>query len=204
LAYKFLRAGRVGQFSGFRWPEPGVWVQAAEDLAPCRSGIHACRTSDLPWWLGEELWVVELRGELRREEHKVVAPAGCLRSRIDRWTAARAQEYADACAWRARDSAVLALARAGHADAADELARSDTLDRLLPVARRLAAETPDSRISLTIAADGAFRAVTGAAPTAAYIAAHAALRIGGPEAYAVERAWQARWLVERLELESHL
>jgi hypothetical protein len=204
LAYKFLRAGRVGPFSGFRWPQPGVWVQAADDLAPCRSGIHACRTSDLPWWLGEELWVVELQGNVRLEEHKIVARAGRLRARVERWTPARAQEYAEACAWRVRNRSVQALARAGHPDAADEVARSATLDDLLVLARRLAAELPESRISLTITGDGAFRALTGAAPTSAYIAAHAALRVDGPPAYAAERAWQAQWLVDRLGLESHL
>jgi hypothetical protein len=97
---------------------------------------------------------------------------------------------------------VQALTRGGHSDAADEVAEAGTLDDVLSVARRLASELPDSRISLTIAGDGAFRALTGAAPTSAYIAAHAALRVDGPRAYAAERAWQARWLAERLELET--
>jgi hypothetical protein len=201
LAYKFLKAGRVGPFSGFRWPDPRVWVRATADPAACRSGIHACRTGDLPWWLGEELWEIELQGNPRFEEHKIVAPAGRLRARVERWTCDQAQQYADACAWRARDRAVQALARAGHPDAADQVARAATLDDLLALARRLAPELPDGRISLTIAGDGAFRALTGAAPTSAYIAAHAALRVDGPVAYAAERAWQARWLVERLGLE---
>jgi hypothetical protein len=97
---------------------------------------------------------------------------------------------------------VQALARAGQLDAAEDVARSPTLDDLLVLARRLTAELPDSRISLTIAGDGAVRALTGAAPTSAYIAAHAALRVDGPAAYVAERAWQARWLVQRLGLES--
>jgi hypothetical protein len=202
LAYKFLRAGRVGPFSGFRWPDPGVWVEAAADPAPCRTGIHACRSEDLPWWLAEELWLVELRGDLRVEERKVIAPAGRLRARIERWTSDCAGEYAHACAWRARDRAVEALRHAGRADAADEVGRSATLDELLALARRLAEEVPAGRISLTIAGDGAVRALTGAAPTAAYIAAHAARRVGGPAAYAAERAWQTQWLVERLGLDA--
>jgi hypothetical protein len=203
LAYKFLRAGRRGPFSAFRWPEPGLWVHAAADPAPCRSGVHACRTRDLPWWLGDDLWVVELQGTVRSEEHKIVAPAGRLHSRIDEWTADCAEEYGRACAWRARDRAVQSLTRAGHPDAAEEIGRCVTLDDLLVSARRLADEVPDSRISLTIAGDGAFRALTRAAPTSAYIAAHAALRVDGPAAYAAERAWQARWLVERLGLEAY-
>jgi hypothetical protein len=200
IAYKFLRAERVGTFSGFLWPEPGVWVRATEDLGACRSGVHACRTQDLPWWLSEELWVVELEGAVRIEEHKIVASAGRLRSRVEGWKSACAQEYANACAWRARDRAVQALSGAEQLRAADELARCDMLDAVLSLTRRLAEHVPGGRIILTIAGDGAFRALTGAPPTSAYIAAHAALRVDGPAAYAAERAWQSRWLVERLGL----
>jgi hypothetical protein len=200
LAYKFLRSDRVGPFSRFRWPEPGIWVDATSPPAACRSGIHACRPQDLPWWLAEELWEVELRGELRVDEHKVIAPSGRLLSRVESWTSACAQDYADACAWRARDRAVQALNRAGHSEAAEEVARSATLEELLALARRLAAGLPEIRINLTIAGDGAVRALSGAAPTTAYIAAHAALRVDGAGGYAAERSWQVRWLVERLSL----
>src|SRR5437660_664030 len=61
IAYKFLRAGRIGPFSRFAWPEPGVWVRASASDR-CRRGIHACRMRDLPWWLGQELWEIELDG----------------------------------------------------------------------------------------------------------------------------------------------
>ena len=202
IAYKFLRAGRIGPFSDFAWPEPGVWVRAGAGTDQCRRGIHACRPRDLPWWLAEELWEIELDGELQIDEHKIVAPGGALRSQIVGWTAACAQEYGEACAWRARDRAVEALSRAGHRHAADELAQCATLDGLVSTARHLADDVPDTRISLTIAGDGAFRALTGAAPTSAYIAAHAALRVDGSDGYTAERAWQSRWLLERLGLTS--
>ena len=198
IAYKFLRAGRTGPFSSFAWPEPGIWVRAGTETIPCRRGIHACRTRDLPWWLADELWEIELHGDVRTDEHKILAPAGRLRSRVEGWTAACGQEYADACAWRARDRAVEALTRAGHAAA--RLAACTTLDEVLVAARELAEVVPDTRISLTIAGDGAFRALTGAAPTSAYIAAHAAMRLDGSAGYAAERAWQSRWLAQRLGL----
>lgn len=198
IAYKFLRVGRTGPFSGFAWPEPGIWVRAGTEPIPCRRGIHACRTRDLPWWLADELWEIELDGDVRTDEHKILAPAGRLRSRVEGWTAASNQEYADACAWRARDRAVEALMRAGHAAA--RLAACTTLDEVLVAARELAEVVPDTRISLTIAGDGAFRALTGAAPTSAYIAAHAAMRLDGSAGYAAERAWQSRWLARRLGL----
>ena len=198
IAYKFLHAGRTGPFSGFAWPEPGIWVRAGTETIPCQRGIHACRTRDLPWWLADELWEIELDGDVRTDEHKILAPAGRLRSRVEGWTAACGQEYADACAWRARDRAVEALTRAGHAPA--RLAACTTLDEVLVAARELAEVLPDTRISLTIAGDGAFRALTGAAPTSAYIAAHAAMRLDGSAGYAAERAWQSRWLARRLGL----
>jgi hypothetical protein len=203
IAYKFLRPGRIGPFSDFRWPDPGTWVDASGNLAPCRAGIHACRTGDLPWWLADELWEIELREPLVADAHKIVAPAGRLRSRVERWTPACAQEYADACAWRAGDRAVQALNQAEHAEAADRLAACTTLDEVLVTARELAEELPDTRISLTIAGDGAFRALTGAPPTSAYIAAHAALRLDGEAGYQAERAWQSAWLVERLRLDTN-
>ena len=200
IAYKFLRSGRAGPFTGFRWPAPGVWVHAEGDIAACRRGIHACRVRDLPWWLADELWEIELDGDVQVDEHKILAPAGRLRSQVEGWTPACAQEYADACAWRAREPAVQALTRAGHASASAELAACATLDDVLRVARQLADSIPDTKISLTIAGDGAVRALTGAPPTSAYIAAHAAMRLDGAEGYAAERAWQSRWLAERLGL----
>ena len=200
IAYKFLRSGRTGPFSGFRWPAPGVWVHADRSMIACKRGIHACRVRDLPWWLAEELWEIELDGHIDVDEHKILAPAGRLRSQIQAWAPACAQEYADACAWRAHERAVQALTRAGQPVAADQLSACRTLDDVVLVARRLAESVPDTRISLTIAGDGAFRALTGAPPTSAYIAAHAAMRLDGADGYAAERAWQSRWLAERLGL----
>lgn len=200
IAYKFLRSGRVGPFSGFQWPEPDVLVDTAPEVAVCRRGIHACRPSDLPWWLADELWEIELHGQVQVEEHKIIAAAGRLRSRIEAWTPACAQEYADACAWRAQGRAVAALAHAGHRRAARQLEACATLDDALLAARQLADDIPETRISLTIAGDGAVRALTGAPPTSAYIAAHAAMRLDGPAGYAAERTWQSQWLVERLGL----
>jgi len=199
IAYKFLRHGRVGPFSGFAWPPPGGWVTAAE-TDRCRRGVHACRPRDLPWWLADELWEVELAGEVRVAGHKLVAPAGGLIRRVERWTTVAAREFADACAWRARDHAVRRLKLTRHPSDAVTLAACATLDDVLGVARGLAEEVVDARVSLTIAGDGAVRALTGAAPTSAYIAAHAAERLDGRDGYDAERAWQSRWLVDRLAL----
>jgi hypothetical protein len=200
IAYKFLRSGRIGPFSGFQWPGPGVCVRAPRDLVACKRGIHACRPSDLPWWLSDELWEIELDGRVQPDEHKIFAPAGRLGAQIDAWTPACAQAYADACAWRAHARAVQALTRAGYRRDAHQLAACPTLDEVLVATRKLADDIPHARISLTIAGDGAIRALTGAPPTSAYIAAHAAMRLDGAAGYTAERAWQSRWLVDRLGL----
>jgi hypothetical protein len=84
--------------------------------------------------------------------------------------------------------------------AADELLACTALGDLLESARRLANRVADGRLALTMAGDGAFRALTGAPPTSAYIAAHAALRLDGPAGYHAEREWQSRWLIDELGL----
>jgi hypothetical protein len=99
--YKCLRPGRVGPFSGHTWPVGG-WVEG-RDPALCVRGVHACRVEDLPYWLTEELWEVELDGELRGEGRKLVAERGRLLRRIEGWTHETAISYGEGCAARARD-----------------------------------------------------------------------------------------------------
>ena len=60
IAYKFLDAG-TAPFTGFRWPAD-EWVEVTT-VAPCRGGVHACRVRDLPFWLGRDLWEIELAGD---------------------------------------------------------------------------------------------------------------------------------------------
>jgi hypothetical protein len=99
-AYKFLRDGSVAPFTGFRW-EPGRWVETAEAV-PCEQGVHACRVDDLPFWVNDELWEIELAGDVIAAGRKLVAPRGCLVRRVDAWTAAASQELGDTSGARAR------------------------------------------------------------------------------------------------------
>jgi len=118
IAYKFLRADGTGVFTRFRWPlpdgGPGAWVDAA--VEPCRSGIHACRRTDLPYWAGRALYEIELEGEVVEEATKVVARRGRLLRRIDAWNDAFRDEYTRMCADRAHE-----LARAASLDAWDSV-----------------------------------------------------------------------------------
>lgn len=200
-AYKFLRAGAIGPFSGFRWPTPGgsapgPWVDADGGPVRCRRGVHACRMQDLPWWLAEELWEVELAGDVVAYPHKVAGPRGRLVRRVDGWTGAARRDYVHACAWRARDRALEAL----DAPAAERLRACATLEEMHSIARELAEADSHARIALAMAADGAMTALSELPAMGAYVAAHAARRAGGEAAMAAERRWQARWLAERLAL----
>jgi hypothetical protein len=100
IAYKFLAAGAVGPFTGFEWPV-GEWIEA-DAADPCRRGVHACRTRDLPVWLDDELWEVELEGAVIEQERKLVAPRGRLTRRIEGWTPDTALAFGRFCARRAR------------------------------------------------------------------------------------------------------
>ena len=92
IAYKFLRSGAVAPFSSFAWPtgSPGPWVEAEPHV--CVSGIHACRAADLPYWLGAELWEIELDRAVD-ETRKVVAPRGRLLRRVDGWDVSTARAF---------------------------------------------------------------------------------------------------------------
>jgi hypothetical protein len=92
-ALKFLGEGHVAPFTGLRWPV-GEWVEARA-VDPCREGVHALRARDLPYWLGRELWEIELDGEIVEQDRKVVASRGRLVRRIDAWTPALLDTFAD-------------------------------------------------------------------------------------------------------------
>ena len=102
IAYKFLRPDGTSVFTHFRWPlpdgGPGEWVDA--HIEPCRSGVHACRAADLPYWLGRALYEIELDGPVVEEPTKVVAMRGRLVRRIEAWDDAMRDEYTRMCADR--------------------------------------------------------------------------------------------------------
>lgn len=129
IAYKFLSEGAIGPFSAAQWPPPGEWLEVDAPLEVCANGVHACARDTLAYWLGEELWAVELDGAIVDESTVVVAGRGRLLSRIDRWPAV-SRRFAEACAERARELSArapenarvkgLATEVAEHAERAEE------------------------------------------------------------------------------------
>lgn len=118
--FKFLLPGGVGPFSGFRWPvpsngEPAAWVQAADGEARrCSAGIHACAVDDLPFWLQDELWEIELEGVPTRGRRKLVAARGRLVRRIDEWNEVARHDFVEDCIERLRRLAARHPSSAGY------------------------------------------------------------------------------------------
>lgn len=105
IAYKFLCEGAVGRFSKLRWPtpdgeRPGAWLEAAGALEACVSGVHACRAEALAYWFDDELWRIELDGEIVDEGTVLVARRGRLVARVDGWPPV-SSAFAEDCAARA-------------------------------------------------------------------------------------------------------
>jgi hypothetical protein len=203
-AYAFLGAGATSYLTGLRWPAPGTWVERDDDA------IRACESDQLVWWLDDELWEVELAGDVRRLGRALSAPSARLLRRIEKWTDDVATDLVLACARRARDRAVEALAAEGRDAEAAELASADELESIEEIGGRLAGNTHAASVFAGLAADVVLyardaRAPSRAAGVAAYVAAFSLAGAdkaaeGYAEQFEAERSWQAAWLKERLGL----
>ena len=203
-AYKFLRKGGVGAFSGERWYE-NVAVEVDGPLAECRNGVHACRAEHLPYWLDDELWEIELDGALEKQL-KLVARRGRLVQRVEAWNDQARREFASWCLRRATSHAADELrdagvdhARLAAAAAPDEVAAAaeSAVD-----AARAAGATNGERLAQYVV-DAVVWTKELPPSSVAYVAAHAAdarSRSGEADAFAAERALQASWLTDRLSL----
>ena len=203
--YKFLLADRVGPFSGVRWPAPGEWLEASEALEECRNGVHACGAHDLPYWLGEELWEIELDGDVQSGSYKLLARRGRLHERVEAWNEDSRQAFGKACVRRAIEYAAAALRAAGLDEQAALLETADDV----PDAAAAAAEVASGRSARAAAmlaqyaGDAAESLASEPVAVVAYVAAHAAglhLSTANVDGFAAEREAQAGWLIERLGL----
>ena len=96
IAYKFLCTGSIGRFSGAPWPAAGQWLEASGALDACVSGVHATSLNALAYWFEDELWTVELDGEILDLGTALVARRGRLVARIEAWPQVSA-EFARDC-----------------------------------------------------------------------------------------------------------
>jgi hypothetical protein len=108
IAYKFLGSDCTSRFSGFAWPlpsdsSPGAWVEAVPSR--CASGVHACRVSDLPFWIDASLWRIELAGPVVEAQRKIVARRGRLLERLASWDGTAMRDFGVACLERVAPNA---------------------------------------------------------------------------------------------------
>jgi hypothetical protein len=234
-AYKFLGRCARGLYSGFRWPtpangQPGPWVETQGALEPGSNGVHALRTSRLADWIDDELWLVELAGDVEEIEDMLVARRGRLVQRVDAWDEDAMREFREGCIARARDLAVESLRRTGREREAARLDAANGLDSLQAIAV-VEAESAEGALAdalvyladvVQVSRGGWFETYDdhpGAKvrPTPGAIAANigfvVAMAAGGAAAEAAgdpsafddgwnaERARQLDWLTERLELD---
>ena len=234
IAHKFLSPGARGLFSGFRWPrpqdgEPGGWVEVVGPLIVGSNGVHACVEGELVNWIDDELWAIELAGEILEHEGVLVARRGRLLHLVEHWDSASAGAFAADCVRSIRAHAAEALRREGRDQEAEALEDLDDFNEL-QAAAAAAARTLDGFTANAVAfvADAVelarggrpehYGAHPGASvpPTPAaiaanlgFVAAHAAGfaasdGAGDPSVYELgfeaERNRQCAWLAERLRL----
>jgi hypothetical protein len=216
-AFKFLDARGRAIYSGTTWSlpsshGPGPWMVADATIA-CRAGIHGCRASELAYWLGDELFEIELDGDVTESRHKVVARRGRLVRRVDGYASA-VRELCSVGAWNARDLAVAALEAHGHDPLAARFRDAASLRDLEALQDDVAVAFPpadDVGLACALAADAARYAKDGESPVhtpfiGACAVAHAASRGAHDErrvfddAFHAERASQSAWLADRLSL----
>ena len=203
LAYAFLDHGRRSYVTDAVWPPAGDWIDAAGHM-------RACSADDLPWWLDEELWEVELEGDVQELGRALTASRARLVRRVDAWTDDVATELVAVCARRVRDEAVSALRQTGRAEDAATLADAAGPEEIESAATEIAGGGDAAARLAGLAADvvlyardanGPVRAAGVAAYVAAYALAGGDKRAPGyQEGFDAERRWQACWLKHRLML----
>ena len=234
IAHKFLSLGARGLFSGFGWPrpqdgEPGAWVEVSGPLIVGSNGVHACLDSELVSWIDDELWAIELAGEVFEHEGVLIARRGRLLHLLEHWHSESAGAFASYCVLSARTRAVEVLRRHSRDQEAEALEDLDDFTELqaaaAAAARTLDGFTADAAAYVADAVElarggrperhgahpGASVAPTPAAIAAnlGFVVAHAAgcaasEAAGDPAAYdqgfQAERTRQSAWLAERLRL----
>lgn len=171
--------------------QPGEWMPDIKGVEMCKRGYHACRESDLIFWLGPDIYEAE-RDEAAEyvecdtpEESKVVCGRMRLIRRLDTWNERTARLFACDCA-----EGVL------HICGDDKRpAEAIRVARLFANGKATAEELAAARTSASAAAWAAAGAAAREA-AAAWEAAWAAAWTAAWEA-ARTSAWEAAWEAAR-------
>jgi hypothetical protein len=205
-----LRAGGRSALGSLVWPAPGSeggsWVAAGVDGEP--RDVRGFEASQLPWWLDDEIWVVELAGQVQASGRILLAERARLVRRVEGWDAEAQDAFVAACGGRVAELAAAALEREGRSSEAAKLRSADDLESAAGELEGVAG----AALLAGLARDVFFyhrdagRGARGAG-TAGYIAAHAAgggdkTARGYDAGFEAERRWQAEWLSGRLGLDA--
>ena len=199
IAFKFLRSGAIAPFTRIPW-QPGEWVQAVR--AQEGFGVHACRESDLAWWISDELWRVELDGRLYERATQIEAARGRLLDRVDAWDARARWEFGLACVFHARDVVAGSLRELRFADLAARLEAARTLPELAQTTQSIRAPPgfAGEMFGYALYASVAYSAAKNAAEVSFMASVASAAARGSPAAFDAEKRRQSRWLAEQLPL----
>jgi hypothetical protein len=80
---------------------PGEWIEVNGPIAVCENGVHACAARQLAPWIGNELWAVELAGEILETQLVLVASRARLLAPVRAWDEDTRTRYGEACQSRA-------------------------------------------------------------------------------------------------------
>ena len=197
--YKTLgKDGRYIYGNGWHLPKgkrPGKWMPVIEELLICESGYHLCKGQDLVYWLNEEIYEAEYRGERIDEGYKIVVSQARLLRKVTAWNETTARLFACDCAEH-----VLPIYKKDYPD-------DETLDIVIYVSRCYALGGADENelnaakdavktVALNATRAAAKNAVNGAARDTAWAAAWAAAWATA-EAAAMTMTRDAPWAAAR-------
>jgi hypothetical protein len=159
---------------------PGDWMpEVRGNLEPCANGYHVVTLEQLPDWLGERIFEVEVGKEILPDDDKSVTRTCRLTRECAGWNERTARLFACDCAEH-----VLSLYEAKYPD-------DDRPRKAIEVARRYAEGTA-TREELAAAGAAAWAAARAAAGAAAWAAVRAAAEAAA-RAAAGAAAWAAAW-----------
>jgi hypothetical protein len=165
---------------------PGEWMPEIEgELKPCRNGYHVVTLEQLPDWLGERIFEVEVGKEILPDDDKSVVRTCRLVRECTGWNDHTARLFACDCAEH-----VLCLYEAQYPDDRRPRKAIETTRRYAEGKAAVEALTA-AREAAGVAAEAAAEAAREAAGVAAEAAAGAAE--GAAEGAAGAAAWAAVW-----------
>ncbi len=213
-AYVFLKSGAIDPFGKTSW----ITATNGEALRGPRTGndrnqVRVCRVVDLPYWLNDELWQVELGEPITELACGISSKSARLVRQIPEWSPPRARTFAEEAVWHSQRQ----ILAASTADVAAHMRTLDSIEKLASLAALGSPEIADldrggAGATIRMLGESADDLRLGLLPLALHEAAMAVgmLAAGGahgdPDVFEAamheERRWQATRLQESLPLES--